>query len=701
MSDLPKSSGARAPFRLGAFAVFPASGELRGPRGTERLRPILMEVLLRLAAEPGQVVRRETLLNDAWPRRMVNDDVLSRAIAELRTVLDDDARDARYIETLPKLGYRLVAEVAALAAPPTQAPAPVARPPAGGRRALPVLAAGALVLAGAIATWQAAEPGRGGDRLVAALAAARPLTSDPAWELGPRFSPDGRRVAYALGRGTQSRIVVQAIDGSARRDIGGPGVLRLAPVFFPDGRRLAYWRGEERDCAIVEHDLESGRERALLDCALHPRSRFDLSADGRRIVFSAQPHPQYPAGLWLLDLGHGKPRALTSPRPGTGDDLYPRFSPDGRRLAWFRGNESHRQPWVMLVDDSESARAAGPHDGLSYGVAWLGVEGPLLVAADWFGFRALNVLDLATGHARLAGARGARFPDAGPNGELAWENAAYSANLWQLDLRGDGAAQVRWRSTRYTNQPEFSPDGGRVAFASNRDGNDALYVATLDGEARRIAFGAGHRYLRPHWSADGRSVLAVRITTPAQGPAVQEAVRIPVAGGGAVVLAALGRAVNDVRESHDGRWLYWGELAGHAMRLLRAPTADPTRSERLPLPEVATWQMNRDRLVYTQPQLDRLTSCRLRDFACAPMEPRVPEADQFHWSLGPHSVFLRTREGATATLVRLDLATGKEVQRLALAPSGAGTSIAASPDEAVLLVVREEGPEIDLMFARR
>src|SRR4051812_29966719 len=148
MHDLPKTSGWRreAPFRVGDLEVLPTSGELRSRRGTQRVRPLLMDILVRLAAEPGEVVRRETLLEDVWPRRMVNDEVLSRAIAELRTALGDDARGARYIETLPKLGYRLVAPVEELSSTPDdQSPsaAAAANDAARPARRRPWLAAGA------------------------------------------------------------------------------------------------------------------------------------------------------------------------------------------------------------------------------------------------------------------------------------------------------------------------------------------------------------------------------------------------------------------------------------------------------------------------------------------------------------------------------------------------------------------------------
>jgi len=691
---------------MGDWDVLPASGELRGPRGTQRLRPLLMDILLRLAATPGEVVRRETLLEDVWTRRMVNDEVLSRAIAELRTAIGDEAREARYIETLPKIGYRLVAAIEPLAAeaapaPPVAAatprPAPLAR---ANRPWLAVLAGvtAAIVLAAiAIAMRPSSDPAAG---IEARLAAARPFTSDPGLELTPRFSPDGTRVAFALGEGNDLRIVVQAVDGSSRQFVGRPGFLRLSPVFFPDGRRIAFWQARGNECAIVEHDLATGAERTLLDCKLGPRSRFDLSRDGRHLVFSAPSRPQHPVGLWVVELDRGTPRPLTAPQPGMGDDFYPRFSPDGSHIAFFRGNESHRQPWLVPRDDGAAARPAAKVEGLSYGLAWLGEAGPLIAAGDWLGFRALVLVDPASGATRLAGARGARFPDVGPRGQLVWENAMYSANLWRVDLARASSPRELWRSTRYSNQPEFSPDGRQIAFSSNRDGADAIYVSAFDGSPRRIAFGEAHRYLRPHWSADGRFVHAVRHTARSGGAAIQEAVRIPVNGGAPEVFGALGRAVNDVRESRDGQWLFWGELSGHSMRLLRAPAGNLERAERLPWPVASQYQLNSTVAVLAQPQLPQLTRCRLDTLACEPMPLEVNEAELYHWALGPRSIFVRVRGAGGAHLQRRDLATGKTTGTFDFAPTGAGTSIAVSPDESTLVVVREEGPAIDLMIAK-
>jgi DNA-binding winged helix-turn-helix (wHTH) protein len=694
--SLPKTSGRRrAPFWLGDLEVRPESGEVIGPRGTVRLRPLLVEILVRLAAEPAEVVRRETLLEEVWPRRMVNDEVLSRAIAELRTALGDDARAARYVETLPKIGYRLAAPVAPVEA--TAPPKPTAPSPRAASAAWPVAAVVVVLAGAALALWAPWRTSGAAD-LGPRLAAARVFTSDPGIELHPRFSPDGTQVAYALASGARSRIVVQAVDTSTRRFVGDGADVRVSPVFFPDGRRLAYWRRNEAGCAIVEHDLATGAERTLLDCALSPRPRFDLSRDGTRLVFAGQSHRDHPSGLWILELrAGGAPTPLTAPQAGAGDDVLPRFSPDGARVAFFRGNDSHRQVWVVEVGSTGTARAIGPHEGLVYGAAWLDTRGPLLVAADWLGFRALNVLDLESGVATLAGARGARAPDVGPSGRITWEHAEYSANLWLA--RGTAEPVPLWRSTRYSGQAEFAPEGRRVAFASNRDGTDAIYVAALDGAARRVAFGDAWRYSRPHWSADAGAIYATRVTVGLQGPATPEAVRIPVAGGATEVLA-LGGPVADVRESADGHWLYWMVPAASAFALWRAPRSNPTASQRLPLPPMSLFHMNGEWLVFAQPQLARLTACRLQTLACSPLPVELEADALYHWALGPRSLYVRVREAGNVAVAVYDLGTGARTATLPLAPSGAGTSIAVAPDERSVLIAREEGPTVDLMLAR-
>ena len=67
-----------------------------------------MAVLCQLAARAGTTVSRDELLDEVWKTRHVVEDVLTRCISQLRQVLGDDAKGARYIQTVPKVGYRLL-----------------------------------------------------------------------------------------------------------------------------------------------------------------------------------------------------------------------------------------------------------------------------------------------------------------------------------------------------------------------------------------------------------------------------------------------------------------------------------------------------------------------------------------------------------------------------------------------------------------
>jgi len=113
----------QAGFQLGDWGVFPDQGLLVGDKGELHLEPKVMEVLIYLAERQDQVVRRDDLINDVWHGTFVTDEVLSRAISLLRTCLGDNRMTPYYIQTLPKVGYRLLMNVTPLAAPePVQEP---------------------------------------------------------------------------------------------------------------------------------------------------------------------------------------------------------------------------------------------------------------------------------------------------------------------------------------------------------------------------------------------------------------------------------------------------------------------------------------------------------------------------------------------------------------------------------------------------
>jgi TolB-like protein/Tfp pilus assembly protein PilF len=97
--------------RVGSWLVAPSLNSISCQDRNVRLEPKVMGVLLCLAQHPGETLSKERLFQAVWPNVVVTDDVLKRCIAELRRAFKDDVRQPRFIETVSKRGYRLIAQV--------------------------------------------------------------------------------------------------------------------------------------------------------------------------------------------------------------------------------------------------------------------------------------------------------------------------------------------------------------------------------------------------------------------------------------------------------------------------------------------------------------------------------------------------------------------------------------------------------------
>ena len=105
-------SGAAQRLRFAGHAFDPSTGELRGPAGETRLPPKPARFLALLLERPGELVSRERVRQELWPDQHVElDQVLAYTLRQVRAALGDDGAEPRFIETLPRRGYRFLAEV--------------------------------------------------------------------------------------------------------------------------------------------------------------------------------------------------------------------------------------------------------------------------------------------------------------------------------------------------------------------------------------------------------------------------------------------------------------------------------------------------------------------------------------------------------------------------------------------------------------
>src|SRR5215831_12960691 len=113
--------------RVGSWCVDPAAAQISRNGETARLDARTMRLLLCLAERPGEVVSIDELLERAWSGVIVGPDSVYQAVASLRRMLGDDPKEPKYIATVPRLGYRMVAAVAPWEDPPP-ARVPVSKP---------------------------------------------------------------------------------------------------------------------------------------------------------------------------------------------------------------------------------------------------------------------------------------------------------------------------------------------------------------------------------------------------------------------------------------------------------------------------------------------------------------------------------------------------------------------------------------------
>lgn len=489
----------------------PDTRRLSGPTGEVRLKPLSDRLLRQLLDAPGVVLGRDHLLGTVWTRREVNDEVLSRAIAELRAVLGDDAREPRYVETLPKGGYRWIAPVQRIVArqvdPPV--PMPVADTPHGDRHqrlAVIATAAVALIAIGLIAT--SASTRRSGDdhatreHLAAHLLAARPIAADPRLEFDPRFDASGRVVHVRADAGTVgSELVLVDPASGAQRVLWLDTAALRKPAPSPDGAEIAVLRHVEGRCEVWCVALVDLHRTRLGDCAAGTGGGLEWVDSGDRLVFTAPAiDAAHAPGLVLLDRRDGTRHALTTPDVTEGAHVDPRVSADGRYIAYASKHGGEGQLWLADWPGLQARRPLLERLEPMSGHAFEPAGSTLWVAGDLTRYRALHRLRDG-GPPELIGGRGAVSVDHAADGAVVWAEAAYDADI-RIGRPGDPAWTVIARSNRFESQPEFSPDARRLALVSNRSGSESIIVADrAGGHERALALDARFRWVRPTWSA--------------------------------------------------------------------------------------------------------------------------------------------------------------------------------------------------------
>ena len=576
-------------------------------------------ILAALLERQGQVVTREELRQLIWPENNFGDfdHAINLAMAKLRATLGDSADVPHLIETLPRRGYRFIAPLkeqndpppAGVVAPPLEPTvlSPVKEPPAkaAGKKLWLMVGALVLVVVGAVALVRMFSTRREQSPIGGEIV---PLVSMPGQQEMPSVSPDGSQVAFDYFGAPHPGIYVALIGGEkplqlTENDADG------YPTWSPDGRQIAFerFRDSENQKSLYVIPALGGSERRLYN-ASSPLwtqcDKMDWSPDGKSLIFTESVDNGAKARLSLLSLATLTTRPLTS--PGNQQfDCEPAFSPDGATVAFARG------PMGAFLGDLFVVQVAGGQPsrlttGNSGGEpAWTQDGGEIIFASPTKGSRSLWRISASGGlPQRVAGPGDGFEPSISRRGnQLAYQVSKQLDTVWRLDLKDERhtlAPPVRLLSSRgVTLRPNYSPDGKKIVFESDRmgysdiwmcdsDGSNCSQLTALHGQTGTARWSPNGRYISfesiaqdyyqvgvvevpdgtprmlttfpglnngaPNWSRDGEWIYFYS----SHDPGAYQLWKMPFNGGSPVRVTTNGGVY--ATESRDGRFLYYAKF---------------------------------------------------------------------------------------------------------------------------------------------
>jgi len=398
-----------------------------------------------------------------------------------------------------------------------------------------------------------------------------PLTSYRGSAILPTFSPDGSQVAFSWNGETQDNydIYVKVVGSSAvpLRLTTDPA-RDLYAAWSPDGRQIAFVRETDQGRYLYLASALGGSERKLTDLysvlAWSIPYPINWSADGKWLAVSEDP-PGGPGGIFLVSVERAEKRRLTSNIAGV--DYSPAFSPDGRHLAYVSCPGTPSGCDVHLLElDSDLAPRARPRRVTDqriviYGLAWTSDSQSVVYAACLC--TASGPFDLwrvdssgAQGPARidLAGLD-ARYPTiARGSRRLAYARSATDlTDIWRYQI---GKPPERFISSSLIDtNPQFSPDGKKIVFGSNRSGGcEEIWVSNQDGtNALQLTNGLGRLQGTPRWSPDGRWIAFDSLAQDGHS----DIYIINADGGELRRLTPFASDESVPSWSRDGKWIYF------------------------------------------------------------------------------------------------------------------------------------------------
>lgn len=725
-------------FYIGDWYVEPQLNRLVGDGGSVSLEPRTMRVLLQLAEATPNVVTREQLIELVWADAMVTEHSLTIAISDLRKLFGDTPRKPAYIETIRGVGYRLIAPVRFPLDVPVVSPSkPVALHlgltgdgipgdgiPGDGASGDGVSDVQPPVLPQARRRWFTS--GNAVIAIVCALVIAavllllprtpeqtvidrvQPLTTLSGVEISPAFSPDGGRVAFVVfpDSGDVSQIFIQQIGEAQPVRLTDEVGAELLPAWSPDGEHIAYlWYGRE-GCAIHKIPSFGGKGLKITDVPCRLGGMHWLP-DGKGLVVSMPDDQAGSLHLVVINFEDMAQHPLTAPSSTYTGDTTPRFSPDGKTLAFIRAvDRSTRDIYLLDWQTPNAVPLRFTQDGVNItGFDWTADGAAIVFASNREQRHGLWKAAAAGGYDPVL-IRAVSVDDPGSvvldqtGRRLVYTDWTYEVNTWRLPLGSEAASVLPEAPAIASTRSDFHPAVSvtrRVAFVSTRSGSSELWVADEMGrDEMRLTTMQSQATRFPSWSPDGKT-----IAFEAQQEGQSDIYIIDAAGGVPQRITTSSQQESRPSWSRDGQAVYFGSDQSGSWEVWRQTLSSGEVVQITTGGGIAGWESADGRtLYYLRPDT---TGVWFKPLPAGP-EKLLVDADPSFFALAGDALYYLTPPGDSTHIDvwRYDLnrEANAWVRNIPVRPLHYFDrwGFAVTPDETVLYFSRVDRSESDLML---
>ena len=555
------ASHASALCRFGVFEVNLGTRQILKAGREIHLQEQPLRLLMLLLERPGELRTREELQRRLWPNDtfVEFDDGLNTAIQKIRQVLGDEARNPRFVETVPRQGYRFIAPArlepavaaAAVETPPLSEPPVVNAATIGWRLPALLAALAGLALGWFITAARVAAPPSGAPLMRLAVTPPPGVLLRQGIRGGSAISPDGQSIVFAGSQDGQHQLWLRRLDSLEAKPLPGTGDGAL-PFWSPDGRSIGF----QAFGKIRRIEAAGGPPQDLATATRPTRGTWTESGE---ILFATG------TGGPIMSVPAGGGEARVAVQGQGGGALWPVAVAGSNRFLFF--DQSNRQvrlaalpapaaPPAVLMPSQANALYAPAYAGHPAALLWL--KDTTLVAQQFDASSAKLAPETKAIASDLALADRTWFADAtvsrngvlayaragGEQGRLAWvrrdgsvirhletqdfpRSVRLSADgrralvergrprtLWMIDFERDVQTRVTFDQQDWSGWPVWSPDGSQIAFSGEWRGRVGLFVRNArDGQpAVALAAGSNRRddYLYD-WSPDGRCLIYTEI----------------------------------------------------------------------------------------------------------------------------------------------------------------------------------------------